>query len=79
MQSGFFKLNIGDLGKSLGLLLLATVLQAVLTSIQQDGWHQIITTGFWATTADMDMKILAAYLLKQFFTDSDGKFLGKIG
>lgn len=71
-------LNLRDLGKTLLLLVICSVLQALLVSIQGNGWHQILTSGFWQSLFDVDSKLVATYLLKNFFTDSNGKFLGAV-
>ena len=77
--SGLFKLNFRDLGKAIALMAIATVLQAILTSISQNGWHQLLDPNFWSATLDLDLKMVGAYLLKNLLTTEDGKILGAIG
>jgi hypothetical protein len=76
MPSEFLKLNIRDVGKAVVTAVISAVLVAVYALFQEKGFN-------W-TQQDL-MNILNAavasgfgYIIKNFFTTSDGKFMGKI-
>ena len=80
-NSNFLNLNWGDLGKGLVMAVLGGFILPVLAAIQTPGfsflttnWDQILVLAINGALA-----AFASYVLKNAFSTSDGKFLGKIG
>jgi hypothetical protein len=80
-QSNFFNLNWGDVLRGLivavlsGIALpLLAVIQTPDFSIAMVNWNQVLVLA-----ANGGLAAMAAYLTKNLFTDSAGKFAGKIG
>ena len=76
-MSSIFKLNLKDLFKGLVVALFVAVLTALSVIIKNHGI-------FHMTIQDLESMLnsgslaMIAYLLKNFLTDSDDKFVGKI-
>lgn len=75
--SNFLKLNLHDLAKGLVVAVLVVVLELFLTALKTQGLEGFAAID-WAQTLDLAIKAAGAYLLKNLFSDRDGKVLGKI-
>lgn len=77
MNSGFFKLNWNDIGKGV----LVAVLAALLTALQQGLEAHGINFGNydWGLILNVCLTAGASYLVKNLFTDSQGRVLGVFG
>lgn len=74
MNNAIFKLGSSDLAKG--------ILMAALTPVA--GYlYQVLSSGSlafdWGYLGKLALSGLMAYLLKNFFSDKEGKFAGKIG
>lgn len=76
-KSGLLKLNLGDLGKGLVLVLLLAGLEGVSAVFKVNGLD--VSLDNFSPVLDMLVKCGAAYLLKNVFSAENGKFVGRIG
>jgi hypothetical protein len=73
-MSSFFKLNLADILKGCVVAILAAVLQAVIPILNNGGFPD------WPTMQGILYSSVAAglaYLLKNWFSNSDGKMFSK--
>lgn len=79
--SKMFTLNFGDVGKALVMAVLTGLALPVLAVVQTPGFD-VFTTD-WSVLLNLAINgaILGAssYLVKQFFSDKEGKFAGVVG
>lgn len=75
IYSGLFKLNARDLFNGLAIVVIGTVLSAVVGALT-GGAHALLTSAFWSSTLDLDLKAAGLYLSKNLISDSNGNFLG---
>jgi hypothetical protein len=75
-MSSFFSLNRADLLKGLVVAVLVALLGAVQQALTGHGLD--VTSFDWAGILDVSWKAGLAYLGKNLFTTSDGKFAGII-
>lgn len=71
-----FKLGYKDAIKGVIMSVLSSVLTALLGIIQQNGLA--LTSTELKTVATVAVTTFLGYLLKNFFTDENDKFVGKI-
>lgn len=71
-----FKLGYKDAIKGVIMSVLSSVLTALLGIIQQNGLA--LTSAELKTVATVAVTTFLGYLLKNFFTDENDKFVGKI-
>lgn len=71
-----FKLGYKDAIKGVIMSVLSSVLTALLGMIQQNGLA--LTSTELKTIATVAVTTFLGYLLKNFFTDENDKFVGKI-
>lgn len=71
-----FKLGYKDAIKGVIMSVLSSVLTALLGIIQQNGLE--LTSTELKTVATVAVTTFLGYLLKNFFTDENDKFVGKI-
>lgn len=81
MNSGIFKLDLKDVAKGAVTALLAGFTLPILAMVQTPGfdifaanWHQVGVIAINGAVAGF-----VAYIVKNFFSTSDGKVLGSIG
>lgn len=81
MNSNLLNLSWGDAGKALVMSVLGGFMLPLLAAVQTPGfnfqtadWNGILVLAINGAIA-----AAAAYLMKNLFSDSDGKFLGKVG
>jgi hypothetical protein len=81
MKSGMFQLTSGDFLRGLVMAILSGILLPVLAAIQTPdfsiltvNWHAVFVLAI-----NGGITGIAAYLVKNLFTDNSGKFAGKIG
>ena len=72
--SKFLSLNTQDLLKGLVLSLIFFVLTSILTSLNAD---EFPTAEQWVSIGKNGLALVISYLLKNFFTNSNDKFLKK--
>ena len=77
-MSSFFRLNLKDVAKGLVVAVLIAVLQLSLTLLQSSGFDAFSVANL-TEVLELALTGGAAYLLKNLFSDSDGKVLGSIG
>lgn len=79
-NSKLFNLNLGDLGRGLVVAILSGIALPVLAAIQTPGFS--IETANWhyitILAVNGGLAAMAGYLTKNVFTNSEGKFMGKI-
>lgn len=81
MNSGMFKFNWKDISKGLVMAVLSGILLPIATIIQSPGfditqldWHQVLLLSLNGSIVGF-----VGYVIKNFFSDSSGSFMGKIG
>jgi alpha-D-ribose 1-methylphosphonate 5-triphosphate synthase subunit PhnL len=79
--SGMFRLNLSDVQKAFVMALLAGFALPVFAAVQTPGfsvltvnWHAVLVLGINGA-----MVGAASYLLKNFFSNSNGQVFGKVG
>lgn len=75
-NSKFLKINMRDLAKGLALAVIVAILQVLLNLLQQKGLA--LTWNDLQPIIELSIKNGSAYLLKNLFTDSEGKLGGVI-
>lgn len=77
MNSSFFKLNLQDLGKGLVVAVLGVVLGALQQLITAHGFD--FASYDWSMVINLAVTAGMAYIAKNLFSDTEGKFLGRVG
>lgn len=81
MNTQMFSINIKDVSKALVMAVLTGAFLPILAVFQTPGFD--ITTANWSALGVLAMNgaILGfvSYIVKNFFSDKDGKLFGKIG
>ena len=77
MPSGFLKLNSKDFVKGLVLAILVALFQLGSKLLEEKGLA--LSGADLKVALDLAVKVSGAYLVKNLFSNEDGKFLGKIG
>lgn len=75
MKSDLFKLNLKDFGKGLLMFVAAAVLTFIYKSMQDCGGVECVA---WADALDAGIMSAIAYLIKNFLTDGEDKFVGAV-
>lgn len=76
MNSGIFKLNIRDVVKGLVVAVLTPVFAALLHAMSVPGFDFMVYD--WQSLGMLGLSAGAAYLLKNLFSDDQGKVFGAI-
>lgn len=76
MASSFLKLDLKDAGKGLVVAVLAVVLGALQQAVTAHGLD--LAAYDWNNIINIALTAAGAYLAKNFFSDSSGKFGGVI-
>ena len=75
MNSGLFQLNVKDFVRGLALVLIFTGLTGVQKLLEANGLS--LTLDSFSPLADELVKAAMSYLIKNLFSDSEGKIAGK--
>jgi hypothetical protein len=76
MQSDLKQLNINDVLKSLLLAVFAAIITFLYGAIQDSQFT--LATIDWNEMAKVVVSSILSYLMKNYLSDANGKFLGKI-
>ena len=80
MNSNIFRINVADLGKGAVVAVIAAVLGWLYNAVNQPGFELNDFVDLdWSRIIDTAVIAVVAYIGKNFGSDSDGKFLGRIG
>jgi hypothetical protein len=80
MSKGFFSLNWRDLGRGAIVAIISGIALPVLAIFQTPGFDvaNVNWTGVLALALNGGIAALAGYLSKNLFSDSAGRFAGKV-
>lgn len=76
MASNLFRINVGDIGRGLLVAVLAAVFVQLSTALNTPGFD--FASFNWGELLRVALASALAYITKNFFSDSEGKLLGKI-
>lgn len=77
MNSPVFKLKAADFAKGLITAALGAVIAALAQAMSVPGFD--FTTFNWSNLLSVGVAAGLAYLVKNYFSDSQGAFLGRVG
>jgi hypothetical protein len=76
MTSTIYSVNIKDLAKGVFVAVTATVLTSLLAVLQSPSFD--FATIDWAEIGKIALTTGVSYLIKQYFTDGEGRLLGAV-
>lgn len=77
MNSKIFNLNLKDVAKGLAVAVITAVVVYLGDVLQAPGFD--FATFDWGSILNIGLSAGLAYLVKNFFSTNEGKFLGMIG
>ena len=77
MNSKIFNLNLKDVSKGIAVAVLTSVVVYLAEQLQVPGFDFALFD--WGTILNVGLSAGLAYLVKNFFSTSEGKLLGMIG